>query len=128
MAKVPNNARHHMGHPLDHRHMNKRAHWQPRTNTAATNMGSHAQSRTHVRQANRENMTNKTLQICTYNPQSISDLNEEDLDIMLVELQSMNWDVLGLSATQIKESSIEVLTSCGHLLFNSGTSHLGPME
>ena len=73
--------------------------------------------------ANRENITNKSLQICTYNPQSISDLNKEDLDVMLVELENMNWDVLGLSASQIKDSSIEILPSCNHLLFNSGNEN-----
>ena len=109
-----------MGHPLDHRHANKRAHWQPRTNATDATMGSHVQSRTHVGQANRENITKKSLDICTYNPQSISDLKQEDLDVMLVELENMRWDVLGISASQIKESSIEVLPSCNHLLFNSG--------
>ena len=38
---------------------------------------------------------------------------------MLVELESIKWDVVGLSATQIKECKIEVLPS-GHKFFNSG--------
>ena len=76
------------------------------------------QSRTHVWNGNREKITSKQLRLCTYNPQSISDLNN-DLDVMLVELENMKWEVVGLSATQIKESSIEILSS-GHYLFNSG--------
>ena len=39
---------------------------------------------------------------------------------MLVELENMHWDVLGISASQIKESNIEVIPSSNHLLFNSG--------
>ena len=108
-----------MGHPLDHHHANKRAHWQPRTNAADATMGSHVQSRTHVRHANREYLSKKSLKICTYNPQSVSDLNQEDLDVMLVELENMHWDIVGLSATQIKMSSIETLPS-NHVLYNSG--------
>ena len=38
---------------------------------------------------------------------------------MLVEFENMHCDILGISA-QIKESSIEVLPSFKHLLFNSG--------
>ena len=107
-----------MGQPLDHRHVTKRAHWQSRTNVTDTNRGPHVQSRTHVWNANREKVNKKHLNICTYNPQSISDLNQ-DLDVMLVELERMKWEVVGLSASQIKESSVEVLPS-GHFLFNSG--------
>ena len=119
MTKVPNIATDQMGHPLDHRHANKRAHWQPRTNAADATMGSHVQSRTHVRHTNRENISKKSLQICTYNPQSISDLNREDLDVMLVELESMNWDLIGISASQIKESMIEVLPLYKHMILPS---------
>ena len=108
-----------MGQPLDHRHVNKRAHWQPRTNVSGAIRGPHVQSRTHAWNANREKINKKHLQICTYNPQSISDLNREDLDVMLLELEKMKWDVLGISASQIKESSVEILPS-GHYLFNSG--------
>ena len=107
-----------MGQPLDHRHAIKRAHWQPRTNVAGATRGPHAQSRTHVWNANREKVQSKQLRICTYNPQSISDLNF-DLEVMLVELERMKWDVIGLSASQIKESSVEILSS-GHYLLNSG--------
>ena len=108
-----------MGQSLDHRNANKRAHWQPRTNVSETNRGTHVQSRTHVWNANRERTTKKHLNICTYNPQSISDLNSADLDIMLAELEKMKWDIVGISASQIKESSVEILPS-GHYLFNSG--------
>ena len=118
MNKVQNNSQFQMGQPLDHRHAIKRAHWQPRTNVADANRGQHVQSRTHVWNANRERIQSKQLRLCTYNPQSISDLNN-DLDVMLVELENMKWDVVGLSATQIKDSSEEILPS-GHLLFNSG--------
>jgi len=41
---------------------------------------------------------------------------------MLVELEKMKWDIIGLSASQIKESSIEILPS-GHFLFNSGNDN-----
>ena len=61
----------------------------------------------------------KELYLCTYNPQSISDLNQEDLDTMLIELQNMKWDVIGLSGSQIKNNKIETVTG-GHYLFNSG--------
>ena len=40
-------------------------------------------------------------------------------EIMLVELERMKWDVISLSASQIKESSVEILSS-GHYLLNSG--------
>ena len=99
---VSNTSTYQMGQPLDHRHTNKRAHWQPRTNVSGTNRGPHVQSRTHVGNTNREKLTNKYLNVCTYNPQSISDLNREDLDVMLVELENMKWDVIGISASQIK--------------------------
>ena len=118
MPKV-SNVSDQMGHPLDHRHVTKRAHWQPRTNVADANRGPHVQSRTHARNANRENFNHKSLRLCTYNPQSISDLQQEDFETMLVELENVKWDVVGLSATQIKENSIEVLPS-GHKLYNSG--------
>ena len=120
MPKV-SNVSDQMGHPLDHRHVTKRAHWQPRTNVADANRGPHVQSRTHARNVNRENFHHKSLRVCTYNPQSISDLQQEDFDTMLVELESMKWDVVGLSATQIKETKIEVLPS-GHFFFNSGNN------
>ena len=107
-----------MGQPLDHRQVNKGAHWQPRTNVTEANKGPHVQSRTHAWNANREKVNKKHLNICTYNPQSISDLSQ-DLDVMLVELESMKWEVVGLSASKIKESCVEVLPS-GHFLFNSG--------
>ena len=118
MTKVPNITINQMGHPLDHRHANKRAHWQPRTNAADAIMGSHVQSRTHVWNANREKIPSRQLHLCTYNPQSISDLNN-DLDVMLVELEKVKWDIVGLSATQIKDSSIKILPT-GHYLLNSG--------
>ena len=110
-----------MGKPLDHRHAIKRAHWQPRTNVAGAIRGPHAQSRTHVWNANREKVQSKQLRICTYNPQSISDLNS-DLEVMLVELEHMKWDVIGLSGSQIRDSSVEILSS-GHYLFNSGNGN-----
>ena len=109
-----------MGPPPDHRQAIRRAHWQPRTSVTDVNKGQHLQSRTNVWHANREKITNKKmLHVCTYNPQSISDLNRQDLDIMLVELENVKWHILGLSATQIKESNIEILPN-GHHLFNSG--------
>ena len=92
-----------MGQPLDHRNAIKGAHWQPRTNVAGAIRGPHAQSRTHVWNANREKVQSKQLRICTYNPQSISDLNS-DLEVMLVELEHMKWDVIGLLASQIRDS------------------------
>ena len=120
MPKV-SNVSDQMGHPLDHRHVTKRAHWQSRTNVADAIRGPHVQSRTHAWNAIRENFHHQSLRFCTYNPQSISDLQQEDFDTMLVELENMKWDVVGLSATQIKESLVEVLPS-GHYLFNSGNN------
>ena len=38
---------------------------------------------------------------------------------MLVELENMKWDIVGLSASQIKDSGIEILPG-GHYLYNSG--------
>ena len=110
-----------MGHPLDHRHVNKRAHWQSRTNVADASRDPHVQSRTHARNAIRENFKHQSLRLCTYNPQSISDLQQEDFDTMLVELENMKWDIVGLSATQIKESRNEILPS-GHSFYNSGNN------
>ena len=118
MTKASNMNSDQMGQPLDHRHANKRAHWQPRTNAADANRGQHVQSRTHVWNANREKVNKKHLHICTYNPQSISDLTN-NLDVMLVELERVKWDVIGISASQIKETYEEVLPE-GHYLFNSG--------
>ena len=110
-----------MGKPLDHRHVTKRAHWQSRTNVTPAKRDHHVQTRTHAWNVNRETVTSKQLHICTYNPQSISDLNN-DLDVMLVELEWMKWDVIGLSASQIMASSVEILPS-GHFLFNSGNDN-----
>ena len=120
MTKVSRTFSDQMGQPLDHRHVTKRAHWQSRTNVTPANRDHHVQSRTHAWNANRETVTSKQLHICTYNPQSISDLNN-DLDVMLVELERMKWDVIGLSASQIMASSVEILPS-GHFLSNSGFS------
>ena len=108
-----------MGQPLDHRLAIKRAHWQPRTNVAEAIRGKHVQSRTHVGHANRENAQKEHIYICSYNPQSISDSNQQDRDIMMQELEGMKWDIVGLPASQIKESGIEVLPQ-GHYLFTSG--------
>ena len=99
--------------------MNKKAHWQSRDNVTGAIRDQHVQSRTHVWNATREKLNKKHLKINTYNPQSISDLNTQDLEIMLVEIEKMHWDIIGLSGTQIKENTIEVLPS-GHQLFNSG--------
>ena len=118
MTKASNMNSDQMGQPLDHQHVNKRAHWQPRTNAADANRGQHVKSRTHVWNANREKVNKKHLHICTYNPQSISDLTG-GLDIMLLELERVKWGVIGISASQIKETCEEVLPE-GHYLFNSG--------
>ena len=119
MTQVSNISTDQMGQPLDHCQVNKRAHWQSRTNVTGATRDQHVQSRTHVWNATREKLNKKQLKIGTYNPQSISDLNTQDLDIMLVEIEKMQWDIIGLSGTQIKENSIEILPS-GHKLFNSG--------
>ena len=120
MTKINHSNTDQMGQPLDHRLANKRAHWQPWTIATGANKGPHLQPRTGVVNANRGKLNHKqNLHICTYNPQSISDLNFHDREIMLEELKSVKWDVVGLSGTQIKSSGVEILKD-GHHLFTSG--------
>ena len=77
-----------------------------------------------MKHVNREKISKEHLHICTYIPQSITHLNQCFLDIMLLELEKMKWDVVGLSASEVKESSVEVLTNGDHL-FNSGNGSSG---
>ena len=39
---------------------------------------------------------------------------------MLHEISNMNWDIIGLSETKVKETSIEPLDNFGHQMFLSG--------
>ena len=125
------------GPPLDPRHASRRAHQQPRTGVTEairgayqqprtdmqhTTRGSRQQPRTGVRHAIRGKRTNKTINVCTYNPRTINDLNTEAFDIMLRELENVNWDVIGFSETKEKECKIEVLEDLNHKLFLSGNS------
>ena len=106
-----------IGHPLDYRHASKRAHWQPLANAAVTIEGNKTSFSTTGKL--KYQSEKKAIFLCTYNPQSICDLNRQHLYIMMTELQNVKWDVLGLSGTQIKETDTEILPS-GHYLFNSG--------
>ena len=96
----------------------RRAHQQPRTDVTGATRGSLQQLRTGVRHAIRGNI--KTFNICTYNTRTINDLNHEALETMLYEIQDINWDIIGLSETKMKESKIEILENSGHQLFFSG--------
>ena len=79
--------------------------------TGATR-GSLQQPRTGVRHAIRGNI--KTFNICTYNTRTINDLNHEALETMLYEIQDINWGIIGLSETKMKESKIEILENSGN--------------
>ena len=65
-------------------------------------------------------MTKQTMNICTYNTRTINDLNPESLNIMLRELQYINWDIVGFSETKCKENNITTVDKTGHRLFLSG--------
>ena len=60
------------------------------------------------------------MNICTYNTRTINDLNPESLNIMLRELQYINWDIVGFSETKCKENNITTVDKTGHRLFLSG--------
>ena len=104
--------------PPDPRHATRRAHQQPRTGVTDTIRGSYQQPRTGMRQAIR-GKSNYCMNICTYNPRTISDLNTNNRDIMLEEINKIKWDVIGLSETKVKETGVEPLDS-GHRFYLSG--------
>ena len=57
--------------------------------------------------------------ICTYNTRTINDLNLDSRDILLQEIKSIKWDVIGLCETKIKNSDMEDLEG-GHRIYSSG--------
>ena len=81
----------------DHRHANRRARKQPRTCVTAMNRG-------------------HTMNICNYNTRT---LNDNNLDILLNEIENINWDIIGLSETKIPKTEVTT-TNKDHLLFTSG--------
>ena len=82
--------------------------------------GSCQQPRTGMRQAIRGEKSNKIMNICTYNPRTINDLNTHALDTMLYEIENINWDIIGFSETKEKESKIVSMDGNGFKLFLSG--------
>ena len=115
-----------MGPPPDHRRANRRAHRQLRTDVTDTNRRPLLQPRTIVADANRGNISSIThknkLYMGTYNTRTINDLNLDSRDVMLHELKSMKWDIIGLSETKIKDSEIETITD-NHRLYSSGNGN-----
>ena len=81
----------------DHRHAIRRARKQPRTCVTATNRGI-------------------TMNICNYN---VRTLNDDNLDLLLSEVNSIKWDIIGLSETKLINTEVKV-TDKEHLLFTSG--------
>ena len=123
------------GPPPDPCHATRRAHQQPRTGVTEairgsfqqprtgmrqTIRGSCQQPRTGMRQAIRGEKSNKIMNICTYNPRTINDLNTHALDTMLYEIENINWDIIGFSETKEKESKIVSMDGNGFKLFLSG--------
>ena len=88
------------GPPLN---ASKRAHYQPRTGVTEAIRGAYQQPRTDMRHTIIRKRTNKTINVCTYNPRKINDMNTEAFDIMLRKLENVNWDVIGFSETKEKE-------------------------
>ena len=94
------------GRPSDPCPAIRRAHQQPRTDVTDTTRGEPQQPRTGVLHANRGKETiakKSSFNICTYNTRTINDLHDDTLDVMLQELSDVNWDVIGLSETKMKE-------------------------
>ena len=111
------------GRPLDPCPAIRRAHQQPRTDVTDTTRGEPQQPRTGVLHANRGKETiakKSSFNICTYNTRTINDLHDDALDVMLQELSNVNWDVIGLSETKMKESKIQQLEESGDRLYFSG--------
>ena len=79
------------------------------------------QLRTGVRHATRGKGLVKDINICTYNPRTINDINPHALDTLLYEIQDLNWDIIGLAETKVKESRITSVEE-GHKLFLSGNN------
>ena len=108
------------GPPPDPRRANRRAHQQPRTSVTEAIRGSFQQPRTGMRRAIRGEKSNRIMNICTYNPRTINDLNTHALDTMLYEIEKINWDIIGFSETKEKESKIVSMDESGFKLFLSG--------
>lgn len=122
--------------PPDPRITTRRAHQQPRTGVTESNRGSHQQPRTGVSKVNRgvhqqprTGMTNtkrkyskttkRNFNLCTYNTRTINDLNQDALETMIVELDNISWDIVGLAETKVLQSKIEIHVNSGHKLFLS---------
>ena len=85
--------------------------------------GEPQQPRIGVLHANRGKDTiakKSSFNICTYNTRTINDLHDDALDVMLQELSDVNWDVIGLSETKMKETKIQQLEESGDRLYFSG--------
>ena len=119
MIKTKNIYKIQKGLPPDLRQAIRRAHQQPRTGVTHMNRGPLQQPRTGVRNANR-GKTKRIFNICTYNPRTINDLNSHALENLIHEINKVNWDIIGLSETKVKESKIEIHEPTGHKLFFSG--------
>ena len=65
---------------------------------------------------------NSTINICTYNACT---LHKEHLDNFLAELELINWDVVGVSETKLKEVFLLTVTG-NHTLYNSGIENAAP--
>ena len=61
--------------------------------------------------------SHKCLNICSYNPRTINDLNTHALDTMLYEISNIKWDIIGFSET--KETKIESLDDSGYKIYLS---------
>ena len=108
------------GPPPDPRQATRRAHQQPWIGATDASRGLHQQPRTDVTKVNR-GKNNKELYICTYNTRTINDLNQDSLNTMMIELEKVNWSLIGLAETKVKENKIERLES-GAQLFLSGNN------
>ena len=59
------------------------------------------------------------MHICTYNVQT---LQEERLDNLLCETDLINWDIIGLCETRLRNEVVISVTG-GHTLYHSGVSN-----
>jgi len=90
------------GPPTDPHRVTRRAHQQPRTDMTRLNRGQCQQPRTGMLHANR-GKTNKIVNICSYNTNTINDLNSDVFDTMIHELENVNWSIVGLAETKERD-------------------------
>ncbi len=83
---------------------------------------SNCQSPPHGRPKMKRGKQNHILNVATYNTRTISDVSPENLEIIIHELETINWSVIGLSETKVKESKIETLEGSKHRIFLSGNN------